>query len=122
MKCCAPRSAAGIAATAPRADRGRRSRKSSADIGRCAWELNQYSCVYCDERGEGFVTAAPNEERKDRRVEVCSACGGYLKTVDLPELSPFPLLSISDIETTDLDVAAMEHGYARPALKEFTLR
>jgi formate dehydrogenase maturation protein FdhE len=84
--------------------------------------LNQYSCVYCDERGEGFVTAAPNEDRKDRRVEVCSACGGYLKTVDLPELSPFPLLSISDIETTDLDVAAMEHGYARPALKEFTLR
>jgi FdhE protein len=84
-----------------------------------AWELNQYACVYCDERGEGFVTAAPNEERKDRRVEVCGACGGYLKTVDLPELSPFPLLSISDIETTDLDVAAMEHGYARPALRDF---
>jgi hypothetical protein len=27
-----------------------------------------------------------------------------------------------DIETTDLDVAAMEHGYARPALREFTKR
>jgi len=87
-----------------------------------AWELNQYACTYCDESGEPFVTAAPNEERKDRRVEVCTACGGYLKTVDLPELSPFPLLSISDIETTDLDVAAMEHGFARPALKEFKLR
>ena len=84
-----------------------------------AWELNQYACIYCEESGEEFVTAAPNEERKDRRVEVCTACGGYLKTVDLAELSPFPLLSISDIETTDLDVAAMEHGYARPALKEF---
>jgi FdhE protein len=83
------------------------------------WELNRYACIYCDESGEKFVTAAPNEERKDRRVEVCTACGGYLKTVDLPELSPFPLLSISDIETTDLDVAAMEHGYARPALKDF---
>ena len=83
------------------------------------WELNQYACVYCHESGEKFVTAAPNEERKDRRVEVCAACGGYLKTVDLPELSPFPLLSISDIETTDLDVAAMDHGYARPALKDF---
>ena len=85
----------------------------------CAWELSTYACIYCEERGEAFVTAAPNEERKDRRVEVCSLCGGYLKTVDVPELSPFPLLSISDIETTDLDVAAMEHGYARPALKEF---
>jgi FdhE protein len=87
-----------------------------------AWELPTYACIYCGESGERFVTAAPDEERKDRRVEVCSACGGYLKTVDLPELSPFPLLSISDIETTDLDVAAMEHGYARPALREFAKR
>ena len=86
------------------------------------WELPTYACIYCEERGEKFVTAAPDDERKDRRVEVCSNCGGYLKTVDLPELSPFPLLSISDLETTDLDVAAMEHGYARPALKDFSVR
>jgi len=86
------------------------------------WELTTYACIYCGESGEKFVTAAPDDERKDRRVEVCSNCGGYLKTIDLPELSPFPLLSISDIETTDLDVAAMEHGYQRPALKEFSLR
>jgi len=86
----------------------------------CAWELKTYACIYCENGGEGFVTAAPNEERKDRRIEVCSACGGYLKTIDVPELSPFPLLSISDIETTDLDVAAMEHGYGRPGMKEFT--
>lgn len=85
-----------------------------------AWELTTYACIYCGESGEKFVTAAPDEERKDRRLEVCSTCGGYLKTIDLPELSPFPLLSISDIETTDLDVAAMEHGYARPGLKDFT--
>jgi FdhE protein len=87
-----------------------------------AWELNTYACIYCGEKGEAFVTAAPNEDRKDRRVEACTACGGYLKTVDLTELSPFPLLSISDMETTDLDVAAMEHGYARPALKDFAAR
>src|SRR5262245_41887541 len=83
------------------------------------WELPTYACIYCDEAGEKFVTAAPDEERKDRRIEVCGACGGYLKTMDVAALSPFPLLSISDIETTDLDVAAMEHGYQRPALKEF---
>jgi FdhE protein len=87
-----------------------------------AWELTTYACIYCEESGEKFVTAAPDEERKDRRLEVCSTCGGYLKTIDLSELSPFPLLSISDIETTDLDVAAMEHGYQRPAMKDFTQR
>lgn len=84
-----------------------------------AWELPTYACVYCGEDGESFVTAAPDEERKDRRVEVCSACGGYLKTVDTFTLSAFPLLSIGDLETMDLDMAAMEHGYQRPALKEF---
>jgi FdhE protein len=86
------------------------------------WELTTYACIYCAESGEPFVTAAPDEARKDRRLEVCSACGGYLKTIDLTELSPFPLLSISDIETTDLDVAAMEHGYARPVLKDLRPR
>src|SRR4029079_328513 len=72
-----------------------------------AWELPRYACIYCGEVGEKFVTAAPDEARKDRRVEVCRACGAYLKTLDLVELSPFPLLSISDIETTNLDLASM---------------
>ena len=84
-----------------------------------AWELNTYACIYCTESGEPFVTAAPDEERKDRRVEVCSACQGYLKTIDLPALSPFPLVAVVDMETMDLDMAAMEHGYGRPPLKEF---
>ena len=97
--------------------RGHRTLRCSFCAG--AWELTRYACIYCREAGEPFVTAAPDEERKDRRVEVCSTCGGYLKTIDVPDLSAFPLLSISDIETTDLDVAAMEHGYARPQLKDF---
>jgi FdhE protein len=97
---------------------------SSRRVLRCsfcafAWELGAYSCVHCGEEGEKFVTAAPNEERKDRRVELCAACGGYLKTVDVPALSPFPLIAIADLETMDLDLAAMERGYARPALKDF---
>jgi FdhE protein len=84
-----------------------------------AWELSTYACIYCGEHGGPFVTAAPDEAQKDRRIEICSSCNGYLKTIDLPELSPFPLLAISDIETTDLDVAAMQHGYGRPPLKDF---
>jgi FdhE protein len=84
-----------------------------------AWELNTYACIYCGESGEAFVTAAPDDERKDRRLEVCVSCAGYLKTVDSAALSPFPLLAIADLETMDLDVAAMERGYARPPLKDF---
>jgi FdhE protein len=87
-----------------------------------AWELPTYACVYCGEAGERFVTAAPDQERTDRRLEVCSACGSYLKTVETAEASPFPLLAVADLETMDLDVAAMNHGYARPPLKEFGRR
>lgn len=87
-----------------------------------AWELDVYACIYCGEDGEPFVTAAPDTDRKDRRVEACNGCGGYLKTVDVPALSSFPLLAIADLETMDLDVAAMEQGYARPMLKEFTAK
>jgi FdhE protein len=86
------------------------------------WELNQYCCIYCGEHGEPFVTAAPDEERKDRRVEICGTCQGYLKTIDLAGISPFPLVAISDMESMDLDLAAMEHGYIRPPLKEFSKR
>ncbi|HWF83430.1 MAG TPA: formate dehydrogenase accessory protein FdhE [Vicinamibacterales bacterium] len=87
-----------------------------------AWEQNTYACVYCAENGESFVTAAPNEARTDRRLELCRTCGGYLKTVDVPELSPFPLLAIGDLETMDLDLAAMENNYRRPEMKAFSKR
>jgi FdhE protein len=87
-----------------------------------AWELNTYACVYCGESSESFVTAAPNEANLARRIELCRACGGYLKTVDVPELSPFPLLAIGDLETMDLDMAAMENNYRRPEMKAFSKR
>jgi FdhE protein len=86
------------------------------------WELNEYCCIYCREHGEAFVTAAPDEERKDRRVEICGTCQGYLKTIDVAGISPFPLVAITDMESMDLDLAAMEHGYTRPPMREFARR
>jgi FdhE protein len=87
-----------------------------------AWEPPAGSCAHCGEAGERLVTAAPNDGRTDRRVELCTGCHTYLKTVDVPALSPFPLLAIADLETMDLDLIAMERGYARPALKDFGRR
>lgn len=84
------------------------------------WERTIYACVYCDEAGEAFVTAAPDADRDDRRIEVCSGCGAYLKTIDTGEPSPFPLVAIADMETMDLDIAAMDHHFGRPPLKKFT--
>lgn len=84
-----------------------------------AWQLTRSSCAYCDEQGERFTTAQA-ADRTDRYVEMCRACGSYLKTVDAEEPLPFPLIAIADLETMDLDVMAMEQGYARPILKHFS--
>jgi FdhE protein len=85
-----------------------------------AWELKSFACVYCGEGGARFVIFAGTSD--DRRVEICGSCAGYLKTLDVTELSPFPLLAIGDLETMDLDVMAMEKRYRRPPLREFTTR
>jgi FdhE protein len=87
-----------------------------------AWELPSYTCVYCGEAGDPFVTAVVDEQRPDRRLELCGTCRSYMKTVEAAELSPFPLIAIADLETMDLDMTAMERGYSRPPLKDFTTR
>jgi FdhE protein len=84
--------------------------------------LKTFACVYCGEGGDQFVIFAGSAGRADRRTEICGRCAGYLKTVDVEELSPFPMLAIADLETMDLDLAAMEKRYRRPVLKDFRRR
>lgn len=87
-----------------------------------AWEVAPSTCVYCGKGGESFATRASGTGPHDRRVEICSACAGYLKTVETEELLPFPLIAIADMETMELDMMALEQGASRPSLKEFTPR
>jgi FdhE protein len=84
-----------------------------------AWSLPTVACLYCGEGGSRFVESSPDPERPDRRLEVCGSCRSYVKTIDVTEPSPFPLLAIADLETMDLDVLAMQQGYQRPALRSF---
>lgn len=83
-----------------------------------SWEPGSWRCVYCGEDGERFVTAAPDLERPGRRLELCGSCQGYLKAIDLPSPTPFPLLALDDLATMDLDRAASERGFGRPPLPE----
>jgi FdhE protein len=85
-----------------------------------AWSLPTVSCLYCGEGGTAFATSSPDPTRPDRRLEVCGSCRSYVKTIDVTEPSPFPLLAIADLETMDLDVLAMQQGYQRPALRNFS--
>lgn len=97
---------------------------ASRNIVRCsfcalAWTLDDPGCVYCGDIGPTFLTAAPDPARPDRRLETCGKCRSYIKAVDVDELSPFPLIAISDLETMDLDMRTMKQGFQRPAMKMF---
>ena len=66
------------------------------------------------------MTTDPSQPR--RTVETCGACRGYTKAVETEIPLPFPLLALADLESMDLDLAAMQRGFARPAIKQFTRR
>lgn len=84
-----------------------------------AWQSAVRRCIYCNEAGESFVTAALAEsEKQSRRAELCRACGGYLKNLASAGLTPFALLPVVDLASSDLDVGAVERGYIRFSMRE----
>lgn len=85
-----------------------------------AWSPPPEVCLYCEAKDAAPRRLTPDGERPSRYVEVCDACRSYLKALPVEALSPFPLVSIGDLETTDLDMMAIELGYTRPSLREFT--
>ena len=95
------------------ADAGRRLRCSFCGAG---WPCAPGACIYCGAGGEGLLSAAGASEAQ--RAELCRSCGGYLKCVAGGAPAPFELLPVIDLETSDLDVGAMERGYGRPSMRE----
>jgi len=84
-----------------------------------AWQPSVCRCVYCTEEGAAFSLAAPDEDRPAWRLELCAACGGYLKSIEAAAPIRYPLLAVDDMETTPLDIVALDRGYGRPPLPDF---
>ena len=87
-----------------------------------AWELPHHGCLFCGESGDPLQTLAPDPSRPRRTVDLCGACRGYSKTVEADASLPFPLVALADLESMDLDLAAMQKGCARPAIRQFPRR
>jgi FdhE protein len=86
------------------------------------WDLPFGSCLYCARTGDSLATIAPDPNRPHRAVETCTGCKGYSKLVDEDASLPFPLLPLADLDSMDLDMLAMQRGFARPAIKPFARR
>jgi FdhE protein len=100
-------------------DRSRRLR-----CGRCAtdWEVQWLYCIYCGERDHNRLgSLVPDDSGEQYKVETCASCRGYLKSVaSLQRLAPLELL-ITDLETVELDLVALNRDYHRPLANGFAL-
>lgn len=76
-------------------------------------------CVYCGTDGELFASESPDAARVDRCLELCGHCKGYVKRISVAAPTPFPLLTIEDLATTDLDLLAAERGYLKPRVRDW---
>lgn len=82
-----------------------------------AWSAGWLSCAHCGERDHellGALVPEGSEATAPRKVEVCHSCRGYLKTFTTLQAAPLLELWLRDLETVELDIAALERGYARP--------
>jgi FdhE protein len=85
--------------------------------GRCAadWGIEWLRCVYCGMDDHTQLGGLVSGERAQVTVDTCGACRGYLKTVNTLGATPADEIGLLDLATVELDVAALEQGYRRPA-------
>jgi len=97
--------------------------------GRCGgqWHARALYCPYCAMSDHDELVALVPEKGDSNAVgsnaviEACQRCLGYVKTFTrLQGCSPGAVM-IEDLASVDLDLAAIEHGFARPPGPGFAL-
>jgi FdhE protein len=87
---------------------------------RCArcggdWAQPGVRCPYCDVVGhEARAALVSEQDGEARKVETCSACRGYLKSVSTLRAWDGDEVALTDLATVDLDLVALERAFERP--------
>ena len=100
-------------------DRSRRLR-----CGRCStqWEVPWLYCIYCGERNHDRLGTLEDDGRGEvLKVETCTTCMGYLKSIATLQGFPAFELLLQDLETVEFDLVALERGFTRPQYRGFPL-
>ena len=85
--------------------------------GRCGgdWGMVALRCPFCGTNDhQQLGSLVPDGELEARRVETCARCRGYLKTVTTLRAWAGDEVGLADLATVELDLAALERGFARP--------
>lgn len=86
--------------------------------GRCggAWHARILHCAYCaNTNHEDLATLSPEQPGSKGSVDACKRCRGYVKVFTRLQGCPPDQVMLEDLASVDLDVAAIEQGYSRPA-------
>lgn len=81
-----------------------------------AWCGHTLTCVFCGTRDhDQLATLVPAAGGPNAVVEACTRCSGYLKTFTRLQGCAPRAVMVEDLASVDLDLAALDLGYARPA-------
>lgn len=86
--------------------------------GRCgaAWHSECLHCPFCDTTEYRQLTSLVQGAASDaRRIDGCQRCRGYVKTLMVLQASAPEVVLLDDLASVDLDIAALDAGYRRPA-------
>jgi len=91
--------------------------------GRCgsSWTTEWLRCPYCGLRDHERLGALVPDGGESRKVETCSGCRGYVKTLAVLKACAPIDVRLRDLETLELDVAALERGFMRTASPGYQL-
>jgi FdhE protein len=92
--------------------------------GRCGaeWLSQCLLCPFCGMTDhQELVSLVPENSASNRVIEACKRCLGYVKTFTRLQGSPPARVLIDDFESVELDIAALDQGYKRPAGNGYAL-
>jgi FdhE protein len=92
--------------------------------GRCGgeWHSRALCCPYCSMSDhDELVALVPEKPGSNAVIDACQRCLGYVKTFTRLQGCPPGAVMLEDLASVDLDVAAIEHGFARPSGPGFAL-
>jgi FdhE protein len=74
-----------------------------------AWPYTRLRCPFCENDNMEDLSYLRAESEEGLRVDLCSHCGHYIKTIDLRELPGPIIVPLDDVATWHLDIIAQEN-------------
>jgi FdhE protein len=86
--------------------------------GRCGgeWYARALVCPFCSTADHDRLAAlVPEKSDAGAAIDACNACRGYVKVFTRLQGCAPDTVMVDDLASVELDMAALEHGYARPS-------